>query len=302
MVKQQAALAAIAANDPDVETVSSYFGAGPGYTQNNGRLVITMKPRGERSTDAMGVIGRLRPKLAQVRGAAAFLSPAQDITVGARLARASYQYTLQDASLEELNEWAPKALAKLKTLPILADASSDLLVNAPQLNVVIDRDRASRYGITPQLIDDTLNDALGQRQVVQYYTQLSTYNVVLEILPELQGLSDVLSKIYIRSPVTGQMLPMSTLVTFDTKKTGYLSINHQSQFPAATISFNTAPGVSLGEAVESIQAAMKEIGAPDTLVGSFQGNAQAFQASLEIHADPDPGGACGDLSHPRHAL
>ena len=281
MAKQQAALAAIAANDPDVETVASYFGAGPGYTQNNGRLVITMKPRGERSTDAMGVIGRLRPKLAQVRGAAAFLSPAQDITVGARLARASYQYTLQDASLEELNEWAPKALAKLKTLPILADASSDLLVNGPQLNVVIDRDRASRYGITPQLIDDTLNDALGQRQVVQYYTQLSTYNVVLEILPELQGLSDVLSKIYIRSPVTGQMLPMSTLVTFDTKKTGYLSINHQSQFPAATISFNTAPGVSLGEAVELIQAAMKEIGAPETLVGSFQGNAQAFQASLK---------------------
>ncbi len=281
MAKQQAALAAIAANDPDVETVASYFGAGPGYTQNNGRLVITMKPRGERSTDAMGVIDRLRPKLAQVRGAAAFLSPAQDITVGARLARASYQYTLQDASLEELNEWAPKALAKLKTLPILADASSDLLVNGPQLNVVIDRDRASRYGITPQLIDDTLNDALGQRQVVQYYTQLSTYNVVLEILPELQGLSDVLSKIYIRSPVTGQMLPMSTLVTFDTKKTGYLSINHQSQFPAATISFNTAPGVSLGEAVESIQAAMKEIGTPETLVGSFQGNAQAFQASLK---------------------
>src|SRR5208337_2592240 len=129
-------------------------------------------------------------------------------------------------------------------------------------------------------IDDTLNDALGQRQVVQYYTQLSTYNVVLEILPELQGLSDVLSKIYVKAPATGQMIPLSTMVSFDTKKSGFLSINHQAQFPAATIYFNTAPGISLGEAVETIRAAMKEIGAPDTLVGSFQGNAQAFQASL----------------------
>ncbi|MGO9173177.1 MAG: efflux RND transporter permease subunit [Rhodomicrobium sp.] len=281
MYRQQQALADIVAKDPDVETVGSFMGSQPGYTLNSGRLFVTMKPRGERSTDALGVINRLRPKLAQVRGAAAYLSPAQDITVGARLSRALYQYTLQDASLDELNEWVPKALAKLKTLPILADVSTDLLVNGPELTVNIDRDRASRYGITPQLIDDTLNDALGQRQVVQYYTQLSTYNVVLEILPELQGLPDVLSKIYIKSPATGQMVPMSTVVSFDTKKAGFLSINHQSQFPAATVYFNTAPGVSLGEAVVAINAAMKEIGAPDTLVGSFQGNAQAFQASLK---------------------
>ncbi|MGB8735547.1 MAG: efflux RND transporter permease subunit [Rhodomicrobium sp.] len=281
MYRQQEALAAITAKDPDVRTVASYMGSQSGYTLNSGRLVLTMSPRGERSTDALGVIERLRPKLAQVRGAVATLSPAQDITVGARLSRALYQYTLQDASLDELNEWTPKALEKLKTLPILMDVQTDLLVNGPQLSVTIDRDRASRYGITALLIDDTLNDALGQRQVVQYYTQLSTYNVVLEILPELQGLPDVLSKIYIRSPVTGQMLPMATFVKFDTKKTGFLSINHQSQFPAATVYFNTAPGVSLGEAVVAINAAMKEIGAPDTLVGSFQGNAQAFQASLK---------------------
>ncbi|MGO8955201.1 MAG: efflux RND transporter permease subunit [Rhodomicrobium sp.] len=281
MYRQQQALAGIVAKDPDVETVGSFMGSQPGYTLNSGRLFVTMKPRGERSTDAMGVINRLRPKLAQIRGAAAYLSPAQDITVGARLSRALYQYTMQDASLDELNEWVPKALTKLKTLPILADVSTDLLVNGPQLTVNIDRDRASRYGITPQLIDDTLNDALGQRQVVQYYTQLSTYNVVLEILPELQGLPDVLSKIYIKSPATGQMVPMPTVVSFDTKKAGFLSINHQSQFPAATAYFNTAPGVSLGEAVVAINAAMKEIGAPDTLVGSFQGNAQAFQASLK---------------------
>jgi len=281
MYREQEALAAVVAKDPDVQHVGSFIGALPGYTLNSGRLFVTMKPRGERSTDILGVMDRLRPKLAEVQGAAAYMSPAQDITVGARLSRALYQYTLQDASLEELNEWTPKALAKLKTLPILADVSTDLLINGPELSVTINRDKASRYGITPQLIDDTLNDALGQRQVVQYYTQLSTYNVVLEILPELQGLPDVLSKIYIKSPVTGQMIPMSTVVTFDTKKTGFLSINHQSQFPAATIYFNTAPGVSLGEAVVAINAAMKEIGAPDTLRGSFQGNAQAFQASLK---------------------
>jgi hydrophobic/amphiphilic exporter-1 (mainly G- bacteria), HAE1 family len=281
MARQQAALAKIAAKDPDVETVGSIVGAQPGYPLNSGRLFITMKPRGKRTTDAMGVINRLKKNLEEVRGAEAHLSPAQDITVGARLSRALYQYTLQDANLEELNEWVPKALAKMKTLPILADVSTDLLVNGPMLTVTIDRDRASLYGITPQLIDDTLNDALGQRQVVQYYTQLSTYNVVLEILPELQGLTDVLSKIYVKPPGTGQMIPLSTLASFDTKKTGFLSVNHQAQFPAATIYFNTAPGISLGDAVTAIQNAMKEIGAPDTMVGSFQGNAQAFQASLK---------------------
>jgi multidrug efflux pump subunit AcrB len=280
MVRRQQALAEIVANDPDVSTVGSFLGSLPGYTLNSGRLFITLKPHDERTADAVGVMNRLRPKLARVHGAAAFLSPAQDITVGARATRALYQYTLQDASLGELNEWTPKVIDKLRTLPILADVSTDLLTNAPQLSVNINRDRASRYGISPQLIDDTLNDALGQRQVVQYYTQLSTYNVILEILPELQGLQDVLNKIYIKSPTTQQMIPISTVVSFDTKKTGYLSINHQSQFPAATVYFNLAPGISLGEAVTAITGAMNEIKAPTALLGSFQGNAQAFQSSL----------------------
>ncbi len=281
MVRRQQALADIIAKDPDVGTVASFLGSSPGSTLNSGRLVVTLKPYTERISDALGVRNRLRPKLAQVSGVVANLSPAQDITVGARIARGDYQFTLQDASLGELNEWTPKAIAKLKTLPVLADVNTDLLVNAPLLSVDIDRDRASRYGITPQLIDDTLNDALGQRQVVQYYTQLSTYNVILEIPPELQGQSDVLNRIYIRSPVTGQLLPMSTLVQFDTKKIGFLAINHQTQFPAATIFFNLQPGVALGEAVTAINKAMAEIGAPNTLVGTFQGNAQAFQSSLK---------------------
>jgi hydrophobe/amphiphile efflux-1 (HAE1) family protein len=280
MVRRQQALSDVIARDPDVANVGSFLGASPGSTQNSGRFFISLKPHDERSTDALGVMKRLRPKLAQVQGAAAFLSPAQDITVGARLARALYQYTLQDASLASINEWTPKVVDKLKTIPILADVSTDLLTNAPQLSVTINRDKASRYGITPQLIDDTINDALGQRQVVQYYTQLSTYNVILEILPELQGLPDILNRIYIKSPATGEQVPVSTLATFDTKKTGFLSINHQSQFPAATIFFNLAPGVSLGEAVTAINQAMSEIKAPSSLIGSFQGNAQAFQASL----------------------
>ncbi len=280
MRKRQLALGEIIAQDPDVDTVGSFLGSSPGSTLNSGKFFITLKPHDQRSTDARGVINRLRPKLAQVQGAAAFLSPAQDITVGARLSRALYQYTLQDASLDELNEWIPKAVSRLKKIPLLADVSTDLLTNAPQLSIKINRDRASRFGITPQLIDDTLNDALGQRQVVQYYTQLSTYNVILEILPGLQGAPDVLNRIYIKSPASGQMIPLSTIASFDTSKTGFLSVNHQSQFPAATIYFNTAPGVSLGEAVTAITGAMTEIGAPNTLAGSFQGNAQAFQSSL----------------------
>ncbi len=280
MARRQEALADIVKQDPDVANVGSFSGPSPGSTTNAGRLFITLKPHDERTSDAIGVMNRLRPKLAQVQGAAAFLSPAQDITVGARAARALYQYTIQDANLGELNEWTPKVLAKLRSIPILADVSTDLLTSAPQLSVNINRDRAARYGVTPQMIDDTLNDALGQRQVVQYYTQLSTYNVVLEILPELQGLPDVLNKIYVRSPTTGQMVPLSTLVTVDTKKTGFLSVNHQSQFPAATVFFNLQPGISLGEAVTAINGAMAEIQAPNTLVGSFQGNAQAFQSSL----------------------
>ncbi len=280
MSRRQQALAEIAAKDPDVTTVGSITGTSPGSTSNSGRLFITLKPKPERSSSATEVMNRLRPKLAQVQGARAFLSPAQDITVGARASRALYQYTLQDASLDELNEWAPKVLEKLRSLSILADVSSDQLNNAPKLNVVINRDRASRYGVSPQAINDTLNSALGQRQVVQYYTQISTYNVVLEILPELQGDPNVLQRIYVRSPLTNQMIPLSTLVTVDTAKTGPLAVNHQSQFAAATIFFNTQPGVALGQAVDAINKAVTEIGTPITLQGSFQGNAQAFQSSL----------------------
>jgi len=279
MKRVQRALSAVIAHDPDVASFGSFFGSGSGNTLNTGRFFIALKPRDERTATATQVINRLRPQLAKVEGANLFLQPSQDITVGGRIARGQFQYTLQDASLEELNTWAPKMLAKLKTLPELVDVASDLQANAPLLTVSINRDAAARFGIQPQVIDDTLNDAFGQRQVVQYYTQTNTYNVVLEALPELQGKTAALDQIYVKA-ANGLPVPLSTLVDIDTRHTGPLSVSHQAQFPAATLTFNLPPGVALGQAVEAIQRAETEIGKPASLNGSFQGNAQAFQASL----------------------
>jgi multidrug efflux pump subunit AcrB len=228
----------------------------------------------------MEVISRLRPQLAKVQGVNLFLQPSQDITVGGRISRGQFQYTLQDASLDELNTWAPKMLAKLKTLPELADVSTDQQSNAPQLTIKINRDAAARFGIQPQVIDDTLNDAFGQRQVGQYFTQTNAYFIVLEALPSLQESAAVLDQIYVKAPSNGQAVPLSTLVSIDTNKTGPLSVSHQAQFPAVTLSFNLPPGTSLGQAVEAVTRAEQEIGKPQSLIGTFQGNAQAFQDSL----------------------
>ena len=170
-----------------------------------------------------------------------FLSPTQDINVGARPGRGSYQYTLQDADIGELVEWSQKMLAKMRTLPQLADVTSDLLANAPQLKLTINRDQASRFGISPQLIDDTLNDAYGQRQITQYFTQLNTYFVILEILPELQTKLASLDRLYVKSPLTGGVVPLSTLVDIDASKAGPLQVTHQAQFPSVTLTFNLRP-------------------------------------------------------------
>ncbi len=276
----QRQLAEVIGRDPDVVSVGSFFGSGSGNTLNTGRFVIGLKPRAERSASASQIIDRLRPQLAKIEGVNLFLQPAQDITVGGRIARGQYQYTLQDSDLNELNTWAPRVLEKLKTLPQLADVSTDQESNAPLLTVKINRDAAARFGIQPQLIDDTLNDAFGQRQVTQYFTQLSSYFVVLELLPQLQRSADTLNQIYIKAPATGQMVPLSTLVDTNVRETGPLSVSHQSQFPAVTLSFNLPPGVALGQAVDAINQAEREIGKPQALIGTFQGNAQAFQSSL----------------------
>jgi hydrophobe/amphiphile efflux-1 (HAE1) family protein len=279
MKRLQAEVSKLIAGEPDVAGFGSFFGSGNGNTLNTGRFFIGLKPRDQRSASAVAIINRLRPQAARIPGLSLFLQPAQDITVGGRIARGQYQYTLTDADLDELNTWAPKMLARFKTLHELADVSTDQQADAPRLAVRINRDAAARFGIQPQVIDDTLNDAFGQRQVVQYFTQTNTYNVVLEALPGQQADAATLDQIYVKS-AAGQLVPLSTLVDFDTGGTGPLSVSHQGQFPAVTLSFNLPTGVALGQAVAAIQQAEREIGKPAALTGSFQGNAQAFRDSL----------------------
>ena len=267
--------------DPDIAAVGAAMGStGSAQTANTGRFFIGLKPRDERTTNASAIIDRLRPKLAEIEGVKLTLQPSQDITVGGRIGRGQFQYTLQDANIGELNEWAPKVLAKMQTLPELADTTSDQQGNAPQLMVSINRDQASRFGIQPEVIDATLNDAFGQRQVAQYYTQTNTYHVILEVPSAMQGDPNTLDRIYLKSPLNGASVPISTLVTIDNTQVGPLSVSHQGQFPAVTISFNLPAGVALGQAIDAIQKAVADMGAPVTLVGTFQGNAQAFQDSL----------------------
>ncbi len=279
MQSRQEALVNIVLADPDVASAAMAVG-GSGRAGNNGNMFITLKPRNERAANAQQIIGRLRPKLDKVEGARLYMQAAQDVRLGGRPTRTQFEFTLQDANLAELNEWAPKILDKMQTLPELRDVATDQQTNGTTVELKINRDTASRYGIQPQLIDDTLYDAFGQRQVTQYFTQLNTYHVILEILPELQGNLDSLSKIYIKSPTTGDEVPLSTFATWTSDPVRPLSISHQGQFPAITISFNLAQGIALGQATDAVQKAMTDIGAPATLNSSFQGTAQAFQQSL----------------------
>jgi HAE1 family hydrophobic/amphiphilic exporter-1 len=279
MMRKQEELGKIVMDDPDVYSVAMAIGGG-GSSLNTGRLYITLKPRDERTALAPQIIARIRAKADKVEGAKLYLQAAQDVRLGGRATRTQFEYTLQDANLAELNEWAPKILSKMQTLPQLRDVATDQQTEGTTLTLTIDRDTASRYGISPQLIDDTLYDAFGQRQIAQYFTQLNSYHVVMEILPEMQGDLDSLQKIYVKSPTTGDQVPLSAFVHWTTVPVRPLSISHQGQFPAITISFNLAQGVALGQATDAVQKAMDEIGAPATLNGSFQGTAQAFQQSL----------------------
>jgi HAE1 family hydrophobic/amphiphilic exporter-1 len=279
MVRRQEALGAIVQADPAVASVAMAIG-GNGRAGNNGNVYITLKPLGERDASATQVIARLRPKLEKVDGARLYMQAAQDVRLGGRPTRTQFEFTLQDANLDELNEWAPKILAKMKTLPELRDVATDQQSEGTTLQLKINRDTASRYGIQPQLIDDTLYDAFGQRQVTQYFTQLNSYHVILEILPELQGNFDTLEKLYIKSPTTGDQVPLSTFATWSSVPVRPLSISHQGQFPAITISFTLAQNAALGQATDAVQKAMADLGTPPTLNSSFQGTAQAFQQSL----------------------
>jgi multidrug efflux pump subunit AcrB len=276
MRERQQAVDAIVRADPDVEHVNSFTG-GQG-TVNTGNLFIQLKPKPARKASADQIIARLRPKLAQVPGITLYLQAVQDVRMGGRFSRTQYQYALQDANLDELQQWAPRLLQKLQTLPELRDVASDQQVAGLQVSLKIDRDTAARLGIQPQAIDDTLYDAFGQRQVSTIFTQLNQYHVILEVKPEFQQDPEALRYIYVRTS-SGEQVPLSAFTSYQPTLTS-LSVNHQGQFPAITLSFNLASGVALGDAVTAINRAQQEIGMPPSVQASFQGTAQAFQSSL----------------------
>jgi len=279
MMKHQFELGEIVRKDPAIAHVAMSIG-GAGNSSNNGRMFITLKPRDARDVTADQIIARLRPQLDKVEGAKLFLQSAQDVRVGGRSSRTQYQYTLQDSDINELGEWAPKLLAKMQALPELRDVATDQQTNGTTLTLTFNRDQAARFGLTPQIIDDTLYDAFGQRQIAQYFTQLSSYEVIMEVLPGLQKDLATLDKIFVKSPTTGGEAPLSTFAKWTTTPIQPLSISHQGQFPATTISFNLAPGVALGQATDAIARAQAELKFPAAIITSFQGTAQAFQDSL----------------------
>jgi hydrophobe/amphiphile efflux-1 (HAE1) family protein len=277
MRDSQVAVNQILTDDPNIETYSSYLG---GPTMNTSRMYINLKPWDKRSLTADQIITSLAPKFAKVPGVRVYMQAPQDVNLSGQATRTQYQYAVQDASLEELNQWAPKLLQMMRSLPQLKDVATDQQNAGATMSLVIDRDQAARFGIPPQLIDDTLYDAFGQRQVAQYFTQLNAYHVVLEVPPSMQKTPDDLNRLYIKSPLTGNQVPLSALVRASTDPLGLLSVNHQGQFPSVTLSFNLKPGVALGDAVEAINKAANELALPGSVVTSFQGTAQAFQASL----------------------
>jgi hydrophobe/amphiphile efflux-1 (HAE1) family protein len=278
MAQRMQAVVDTVLKDPAVDSVGANIGAGGAtVTLNQGRMFIALKPHDERPS-ADQVIRRLQPQLAKIEGITLYMQAAQDITVGARLSKTQYQYTLTDADQNELNHWAAIFLDKLKSIPGITSVATDQENAGPMLNATVNRDVASSFGILPSTIDNTLGDAFGQRIVSTMYTALNQYHVVLEVAPQFQTGPEALSRIYVNSS-TGQQVPLSTLVN-STIQAVPIVINHQGMFPAATISFNLKPGVALGDAVDAIRRIEQQSGKPASLVTTFQGNAQAFQSSL----------------------
>ncbi|PYS05820.1 MAG: acriflavine resistance protein B [Acidobacteria bacterium] len=279
MAARQQELAQVILQDPDVESLSSFIGIdGTNTTINSGRVQINLKPHAQRKASASEVIRRLQPELERVTGITLFMQPVQDLTVDDRVSRTQFQYSLEDADPNELNAWAPRLVEKLQSLSELRDVASDQQTEGLQATLVIDRDSAARFGITPQMIDDTLYDAFGQRLVSTMFTQLNQYHVVLEVQPRFQRNPDSLRDIYVRSP-SGMQVPLSSFTRLETNSVP-LAVNHQGQFPAVTLSFNLAPGASLGSAVKAIEDGERDIGLPPSIRVSFQGTALAFQSSV----------------------
>ncbi len=279
MSERQQAIVGILSKDPAIQSVASYIGpGGPTATLNQGRIFIVLKPKPERKASADQVINRLRPRLAHIQGITLYMQAAQDITIGARLSKTQYQYTLTDADSNELTHWSAIFLEKLRALDLISDVASDQANAGPRLEVTVNREVASSFGILPTTIDNALDDAFGQRIVSTMFTSLNQYHVVMEVDPRFQYGPEALKDIYLNS-ASGQQVPLSTLVHAVIKPAPIL-INHQSLFPSVTISFNLRPGAALGDAVTAIQKIEKDTGKPASLSTSFQGNAQAFQSSL----------------------
>ena len=279
MAERQMAVINAVLEDPAVASVGSAIGAGGGTTTiNNGRMFIALKPNNERDATADQVVRRLQTRLARIQGITLYMQAAQDITIGGRLSKTQYQYTLADADPGELNRWAALFLDKIKTIPGITDITTDQENAGPLLDITVNREVASSFGILPSTVDNTLDDAFGQRIVSTMYTMNNEYHVVLEVDPKFQFGPEALNNIYINSS-TGQQVPLRTLIDSGVK-VAPLVVNHQGQFPSVTISFNLAPGNSIGQAVSAIQQVEKELGKPASLATSFQGNAQAFQSSL----------------------
>jgi hydrophobic/amphiphilic exporter-1 (mainly G- bacteria), HAE1 family len=279
MSKHMQEMGDIVLKDPAIAHMAMRMG-GSGSTLNDGTMYITLKPLDERTASADQVIRRLQVQTSKVEGARLYLQSSQDVRVGGRSSRTQYQFTLQATDLDELNAWAPKLLNKMKAMSELRDVASDQQTSGTTLTLSIDRNQAARFGLTPDVIDATLYDAFGQREIATYSTQLSTYYVVLEVLPSLQKNPSTLEQIYLHSPTTGGEVPLSAFTKWTTAPVRPLAINHQGQFPAVTISFNLAPNIALGQATDAIDAMEKQMNVPAVITSTFQGTAKAFQDSL----------------------
>jgi len=280
MSERQQALAQEILKDPDVDSLSSFIGVdGINTTLNSGRILINLKAHAQRKTDIVGVIRRLKETTARVGGITLYMQPVQDLTIDVMISRTQYQFIVQDANPAELSEWVPRIMDKLEGLPQLADVATDLSARGLSAYIDIDRDTAGRFGITPATIDNALYDAFGQRIVSTIFTNTNQKRVILEADPQLKASLDSLSTIYLPSSTGGGQVPLNVVARVR-EETAPLQIGHLGQFPAATVSFNLAPGYSLGEAVTAIRQAQAELGVPQSVITNFQGAALAFQSSL----------------------
>jgi multidrug efflux pump len=280
MAERQQALAQEILKDPDVDSLSSFIGVdGINTTLNSGRILINLKAHAQRKTDIVGIIRRLKERTARVGGITLYMQPVQDLTIDVVVSRTQYQFIVQDANPAELSEWVPRIVEKLEGLPQLADVATDLSARGLSAFIDIDRDTAGRFGITPATIDNALYDAFGQRIVSTIFTNTNQKRVILEADPQLKASLDSLSTIYLPSSTGGGQVPLNVVARVH-EETAPLQIGHLGQFPAATVSFNLAPGYSLGEAVTAIKQAQAELGVPQSVITNFQGAALAFQSSL----------------------